>query len=169
MKKFNSAVVAVAALGALALSSCDTPTGQGAGIGAATGAIIGAAATGDVRRRGGRRGDWCRDGRIDRRGGRGGPERLLQRAPGQLLSVRTADGHGRYPSEPIRPASFGRCARSSTRCARARSGDGTYLPPAVRQTRVAAVCDCRKNQPRVDSGNAGSTRFCFLFPLKWQK
>ncbi len=48
MKKFNSAVVAAATLCALALSSCDTPTGQGAGIGAATGAIIGAAATGDV-------------------------------------------------------------------------------------------------------------------------
>ena len=38
----------MAALGALALSSCETPTGQGAGIGAVTGAIIGAAATGDV-------------------------------------------------------------------------------------------------------------------------
>ena len=38
----------MATLGAVALSSCDTPTGQGAGIGAATGAIIGAAATGDV-------------------------------------------------------------------------------------------------------------------------
>lgn len=48
MKKINSAVMAVAALSALALSSCETPTGQGAGIGAATGAIIGAAATGDV-------------------------------------------------------------------------------------------------------------------------
>jgi hypothetical protein len=48
MKEINSAVVAIAALGALALSSCETPTGQGAGIGAATGAIIGAAATGDV-------------------------------------------------------------------------------------------------------------------------
>ena len=48
MKTINSAVIA-AALGALALSSCDTPTGQGAGIGAATGAIIGGATTGDVR------------------------------------------------------------------------------------------------------------------------
>lgn len=49
MKKMNSAFMAVAALGALALSSCETPTGQGAGIGAATGAIIGGAATGDFR------------------------------------------------------------------------------------------------------------------------
>ncbi len=49
MKKINLAFVATAALGALALSSCDTPTGQGAGFGAATGAIIGAAATGNVR------------------------------------------------------------------------------------------------------------------------
>jgi predicted small secreted protein len=49
MKKINLALVATVALGALALSSCDTPTGQGAGIGAATGAIIGAAATGNVR------------------------------------------------------------------------------------------------------------------------
>ncbi|HTL78625.1 MAG TPA: glycine zipper domain-containing protein [Candidatus Babeliales bacterium] len=31
------------------LSSCDTPTGQGAGWGAATGAIIGGAATGNAR------------------------------------------------------------------------------------------------------------------------
>jgi len=49
MKKINLALVATVALGALALSSCDTPTGQGAGFGAATGAIIGAAATGNVR------------------------------------------------------------------------------------------------------------------------
>ena len=37
------------ALAALALSSCETPTGQGAGLGAATGAIIGGAATGNLR------------------------------------------------------------------------------------------------------------------------
>lgn len=49
MKKINLTLVAAVALGALALSSCDTPTGQGAGFGAATGAIIGAAATGNVR------------------------------------------------------------------------------------------------------------------------
>jgi hypothetical protein len=51
MKKINSAVVAVVALSALTLtlSSCDTPTGQGAGFGAATGAIIGGAATGNLR------------------------------------------------------------------------------------------------------------------------
>ena len=36
-------------LSSLFLSSCDTPTGQGAGWGAATGAIIGAAATGNTR------------------------------------------------------------------------------------------------------------------------
>lgn len=34
---------------ALALSSCDTPTGAGAGYGAAAGAIIGGAATGNAR------------------------------------------------------------------------------------------------------------------------
>ncbi len=49
MKKLNTMLVAAVALGALALSSCDTPTGQGAGFGAATGAILGAAATGNVR------------------------------------------------------------------------------------------------------------------------
>lgn len=49
MKKFSSIAVSVTALAALTLSSCDTPTGQGAGIGAATGALIGAAATGNVR------------------------------------------------------------------------------------------------------------------------
>lgn len=46
MKNINTLVVATVALGALALSSCETPTGQGAGIGAATGALIGGAATG---------------------------------------------------------------------------------------------------------------------------
>ncbi len=48
MKKISLAVFATA-LSALALSSCDTPTGQGAGFGAATGAIIGGAATGNLR------------------------------------------------------------------------------------------------------------------------
>jgi hypothetical protein len=46
MKKINSAVVAIAALGALALSSCETATGTGALVGAATGAAIGSAAGG---------------------------------------------------------------------------------------------------------------------------
>lgn len=49
MKKLSSAFAAVAALGALTLTSCETPTGQGAGFGAATGAIIGGAATGNLR------------------------------------------------------------------------------------------------------------------------
>jgi hypothetical protein len=47
--KMNYLAISGVALGALALSSCDTPTGQGAGFGAATGAIVGAAATGNVR------------------------------------------------------------------------------------------------------------------------
>ena len=47
--KMNYLAISAVALGALALSSCDTPTGQGAGFGAATGAIVGAAATGNVR------------------------------------------------------------------------------------------------------------------------
>ena len=42
-------IVSIVALSSLVLSSCDTPVGQGAGWGAATGAIIGAAATGHVR------------------------------------------------------------------------------------------------------------------------
>lgn len=49
MKKTYFAAVSALALGSFALTSCDTPTGQGAGIGAATGAIIGGAATGNVR------------------------------------------------------------------------------------------------------------------------
>ncbi|HEY2614769.1 MAG TPA: glycine zipper domain-containing protein [Chthoniobacterales bacterium] len=49
MKKNSFLLVSTLAVGAFALSSCDTPTGQGAGFGAATGAIIGAAATGNVR------------------------------------------------------------------------------------------------------------------------
>lgn len=49
MKKYFLPAAAAAILTSLALSSCDTPTGQGAGFGAATGAVIGAAATGNVR------------------------------------------------------------------------------------------------------------------------
>jgi|SRR5438874_10797811 len=44
-----SAVALVITLFSLVLSSCETPVGQGAGWGAATGAIIGGAATGHVR------------------------------------------------------------------------------------------------------------------------
>lgn len=49
MKKNTIAAVSVAALGAFGLSSCDTPTGQGAAVGAGAGALIGAAATGNAR------------------------------------------------------------------------------------------------------------------------
>jgi predicted small secreted protein len=42
-------VVSVVALGALALNSCDTPTGQGAAAGAGAGAIIGGLASGGPR------------------------------------------------------------------------------------------------------------------------
>src|SRR5438874_8720771 len=47
MKCFT--VIALVAMSSLILSSCETPTGEGAGIGAATGAVIGAAATGRAR------------------------------------------------------------------------------------------------------------------------
>jgi hypothetical protein len=47
-KYFFTTVCSVPFL-SFALSSCDTPTGQGAGWGAATGALIGGAATGHVR------------------------------------------------------------------------------------------------------------------------
>jgi hypothetical protein len=49
MKKYLLPAASAAILGALALSSCDTYTGQGAGIGAASGALIGAGATGTAR------------------------------------------------------------------------------------------------------------------------
>jgi predicted small secreted protein len=49
MKKKNLLIVSALALASFALTSCDTPTGQGAGWGAATGAVIGAATTGDAR------------------------------------------------------------------------------------------------------------------------
>jgi len=49
MKRKFFTVVAVLATSSFILSSCETPTGQGAGIGAATGAIIGGAATGHFR------------------------------------------------------------------------------------------------------------------------
>src|SRR6202171_5099906 len=49
MKKNHFTIISGFALASLALTSCDTPTGQGAGYGAAAGAIIGGAATGNVR------------------------------------------------------------------------------------------------------------------------
>jgi len=49
MKTHALLIISGISLSSLFLSSCDTPTGQGAGWGAATGAIIGAAATGNVR------------------------------------------------------------------------------------------------------------------------
>src|SRR5437660_9547558 len=49
MKTNTLLIISGISLSSLFLSSCDTPTGQGAGWGAATGAIIGAAATGNVR------------------------------------------------------------------------------------------------------------------------
>lgn len=49
MKTKHLKIVSAVSLAALTLSSCDTPTGAGAGYGAAAGAIIGAAATGNVR------------------------------------------------------------------------------------------------------------------------
>src|SRR5216110_4002322 len=42
-------IILLTALSSFVLSSCETPTGEGAGIGAATGAIIGGAATGHFR------------------------------------------------------------------------------------------------------------------------
>jgi hypothetical protein len=45
-KHFMTAAASAAVLTTLALNSCDTPTGQGAGIGAASGALIGAGAAG---------------------------------------------------------------------------------------------------------------------------
>src|SRR2546423_10593972 len=49
MKKKIFAVVSPVALLALLMSSCDTPTGQGAAAGAGAGAIIGGLATGHTR------------------------------------------------------------------------------------------------------------------------
>lgn len=49
MMKKNILIVSALLLASLALTSCETATGQGAGWGAATGAILGAVATGDVR------------------------------------------------------------------------------------------------------------------------
>jgi predicted small secreted protein len=49
MKGNSFVVISVITLSSLVLSSCDTPTGAGAGYGAAAGAIIGGAATGHVR------------------------------------------------------------------------------------------------------------------------
>jgi hypothetical protein len=49
MKKNYFAMLSLVALEALALNSCDTPTGQGAAAGAGAGAIIGGLATGRVR------------------------------------------------------------------------------------------------------------------------
>jgi predicted small secreted protein len=49
MKKKMLFVTSALAFMSFALTSCDTPTGQGAGWGAVTGAVLGTAATGDAR------------------------------------------------------------------------------------------------------------------------
>ena len=49
MKGKFSILISAIALSSFILSSCDTPTGAGAGYGAAAGAIIGGAATGNAR------------------------------------------------------------------------------------------------------------------------
>ena len=49
MKRNLLIAVSIIALSSFVLSSCDTPTGAGAGYGAAAGAIIGGAATGHAR------------------------------------------------------------------------------------------------------------------------
>jgi predicted small secreted protein len=49
MKKNTLLITSLLALASMALTSCETPTGQGAGWGAVTGAVLGAAATGDAR------------------------------------------------------------------------------------------------------------------------
>lgn len=49
MKKNIFLIISSLALISMAFTSCDTPTGQGAGFGATAGAIIGAATTGTVR------------------------------------------------------------------------------------------------------------------------
>ncbi len=49
MKRQGLAIVTLMTLLVSGLTSCDSPTGAGAGYGAAAGAIIGAAATGHVR------------------------------------------------------------------------------------------------------------------------
>src|SRR6267143_883207 len=49
MRRNSFIVISVTTLSSVVLSSCDTPTGAGAGYGAAAGAIIGGAATGNVR------------------------------------------------------------------------------------------------------------------------
>lgn len=49
MKKNSFLLLAALALASTIFTSCDTPSGQGAGFGATAGAILGAAATGTVR------------------------------------------------------------------------------------------------------------------------
>ena len=49
MKKQTLFIASTLAFVSFAFTSCDTPTGQGAGWGAVTGAVLGAAATGDAR------------------------------------------------------------------------------------------------------------------------
>ncbi|MEY2520080.1 MAG: hypothetical protein QOF24_1839, partial [Verrucomicrobiota bacterium] len=49
MKRKTLFITSALAFASFAFTSCDTPTGQGAGWGAVTGAVLGAAATGDAR------------------------------------------------------------------------------------------------------------------------
>jgi predicted small secreted protein len=49
MKRNTLLIASLLALASIGLTSCETPTGQGAGWGAVTGAVLGAATTGDAR------------------------------------------------------------------------------------------------------------------------
>ena len=68
---FRLTAAGVAVVLSLSQVSCDTPTGQGAGIGAASGAVIGGSRHEPGRRRGGGRGHRRGGGRFDRRERRG--------------------------------------------------------------------------------------------------
>ena len=49
MKKNSLLILSALALASMVMTSCDTPSGRGAGFGATAGAILGAATTGTVR------------------------------------------------------------------------------------------------------------------------
>ena len=103
MKKHLLLIIAVALFVALALTSCDTATGQGAGWGATTGAILGAATTGRRRRSGGGRFDWRKHRGADWGVHRRSPRSSLRAAAPRWFPLRPSGGNARVLQSPYPP------------------------------------------------------------------
>ncbi len=126
MKNHFIPAVAAALLLVTALSSCETPAGQGAGFGAFSGAATGCADRCRRYRNRSRRGDRCRRGSCrwssHRRGGRTRSGAILSPSSGRL-SLRPPDRHAGLCLQSLFSAQHDRRSRRATGCVGQRSFD----------------------------------------------